>query len=70
MNTVKIGDSEYKGVCNVLKGGKYNLWICQGTVKGTRFSHAFNTEREAAICYDKIMLQNGKQAVNILTKKL
>ena len=70
MSTVKIGESKYKGVSNVLKNGKYNYWICHGTINGVRFNHVFDTEKEAAICYDTIMLKNGKKAVNILIKKL
>lgn len=69
MSTIQITKSKYKGVDYVIIEGKYKKWRCCGSVNSRRFNFTCETEREAAILYDKMMLQNGKQAVNILINK-
>lgn len=66
---MKIEDSKYKGVSKVIEQGKYIFWRCDGCVNGRKFCSSHDTEREAAIAYDRKMLENGKEAVNILIKK-
>jgi len=56
----------YKGVYRVRSHGKY-IWRAEN--KKFKFSHPFETEREAAIAYDKVLINNQKEPVNILKKK-
>ena len=58
----------YKGVYFHIVGGKYLKWMVSGSINGIRFNIGCNTEREAALKYDKKMIENNKQPINILKK--
>lgn len=61
----KYYPSEYKYVANMKQNGKDGWCVnMAGISKST-----FNTERQAAIAVDKIMIRNGKDPVNILVRK-
>lgn len=55
----------YKGVYKNNYHGKRN-WMAKVSINGKIFWSMCETEREAAIKYDKIMIENGKSPVNIL----
>lgn len=63
-----IYKSKYKGVSQVLDSGKYIVWRTSGSINGRKFTGTYSTEKEAAIQYDKKMIENGKEPVNILKK--
>jgi hypothetical protein len=69
MSTIQISKSKYKGVDFVLQAGKYKKWRCCGIVNGKKFNFSCETEKEAAILYDKKMIESGRQPVNLLIKK-
>ena len=68
-STKLIEKSKYKGVSKILQEGKYIYYRCSGSINGRKFHSIHDTEREAAISYDRKMLENGKEAVNILIPK-
>lgn len=62
--------SKYKGVSLMRFSGKYYYWTAQGvTARGRRWQKRCNTEREAAIAFDKKMIELGREPVNVLIKK-
>lgn len=63
-----INKSKYKGVTQIIEQGKYIYWRTSGSINGRRFTGIYDTEKEAAIQYDKKMIENGKEPVNILKK--
>jgi hypothetical protein len=68
-STKLIEKSKYKGVAKIMQEGKYIYYRCSGNVNGRKFHSIHETEREAAISYDKKMLENKREAVNILIPK-
>ena len=57
--------SNYKGVCGITGSG-YTYWrakICNVVKNG------FKTEREAAKAVDLILIEKGKEPLNILVRK-
>ena len=64
----KIGKSQYKGVSRV-KTPEGLMWLSTGTVNGLQFVGKYDTEREAAINYDRKMIESGREPVNILIRK-
>lgn len=62
--------SKYKGVSMFIVNGKQTYWHAQKTHNNTRWQSTWKTEREAAIAYDKRMIQIGKEPVNILKRKI
>jgi len=69
MRPKQIKASEYKGVSMIRVEGKY-LWLMSGMHNGQRFVCRCETERSAAVAYDRKMLELGKKPVNILKPKL
>lgn len=63
---MKINDSKYKGVSQVRVKGRYIYWKTAGWANGRSFFGLYDTEREAAIAYDKKMIESGREPVNIL----
>ncbi len=55
----------YKGVYWRVTGGKYKFWFAAGSINGKHFAIYAKSEREAALKYDKKMIENGKDPVNI-----
>lgn len=66
--TVKA--SQYTGVSKVRDRRHNEYWVCRGTINGLRFFHKHKTERDAAINYDLILLQNLKKPVNIYVENI
>lgn len=64
----KIQDSKYKGVSKVTNGRK-EYWMTQYRTGNHRWEKHCDTERQAAIAFDKKMLEIGKEPVNILVPK-
>lgn len=65
--------SQYRGVSFKTQGRngrKVQMWIASTTLKGgiSWWCYA-NSEREAAIAYDRKMIEIGKEPVNILKRK-
>ena len=48
---------------------KTDVWTAQGYFNGLRFIIFERSERDAAIAYDKKMIEIGKKPVNLLMKK-
>lgn len=65
MRPKKVRTSQYKGVTQVKQSGEV-FWIAQGTINGLRFAKRCENEREAAVAYDKKMIECGRKPVNIL----
>jgi hypothetical protein len=65
MRPKQIKASDFKGVSKIRVGGKY-MWLMSGAHNGQRFVCRCETERAAAIMYDKKMIEIGKKPVNIL----
>lgn len=66
--------SKYVGVCYTWNGTqKKGQWASCHEFEGKKISHKFpytsDGERQAAICYDKMRLENGLEPVNILKRK-
>ena len=58
--------SKYKGVQGLISGSGITYWsarICKTEKRG------YKTEREAAKAVDLILIENGKEPVNILVRK-
>ena len=67
---MKIKDSKYKGVSKVRNHGKYDNWKAECRLAdGTHCAKLCKTERLAAIAYDKMMIEQRKEPVNILVRK-
>jgi hypothetical protein len=67
-NTTSI----YKGVMYARKGrwDKKYTWFAVCVIRGiVNWRSVHETEREAAIAYDKKMIELGKEPVNILKRK-
>lgn len=63
--TRKYYPSKYKYVQNLKQDGK-DVWC----INMTGISKAkFDTERQAAIAVDKLLIKKGKEPVNILVRK-
>ena len=57
--------SNYKGV-SLKKVNGIHKWICRYKTEETRH----DTEREAAVNYDKKLIKAGKKPVNVLKRKI
>ena len=70
MITDDIGKSKYKGVRQkrIRRTGE-EYWEASGVRDGRRWYKKCDTERDAAIAYDKIRLEQGKEPINILKRK-
>ncbi len=67
--TGKSKSKLYKGVYwRRSYSGKYKYWVAAGSIKGRHFGISAKSEREAALKYDKKMIENGKPPVNILKR--
>ena len=68
-NRKYIAKSEkYKGVSRVYQDNKY-VWVAKSYCNYTNWQKFTDTEREAAIAYDKHMIKMGRSPVNILKPK-
>jgi len=61
---IKVKKSTYKYVAQMLRGGITTIY--SACILGK--SKSFDTEREAAIYVDKVLILAGKKPVNILKK--
>lgn len=66
--------SKYKGVCyHYNNASRSKNWALNCWINGTRafklFPFSPEGEKQAAICYDTIRINNGKEPINILRKK-
>ncbi len=66
---MKLPKSKYKGVYPCISSGKYLLWQATKMTKGVKKVKSFPSERGAAIFYDKLLIEEGKDPVNILKPK-
>ena len=67
---MKIEGSKYKGVSKVRYSGRYDYWRAECRLSdGTNCTKLCKTERQAAIAYDKMMIEQRKEPVNILVRK-
>lgn len=48
---------------------KRNQWRARIRIEGVIYDQFYNTENEAAIAIDKILIKHGKEPVNLLHKK-
>ena len=63
--------SKYKGVSKKRSCSSNSKdWIMAITINGERLYKRFARERDAAIAYDIKLLENGRDPINILTKKV
>lgn len=63
-----LGKSKYKGVViytNKVGEIYYRFNIC---INGTKTRGTYKTEKECAIAYDMVLINNGKEPVNILKR--
>lgn len=67
---MELPKSKYKGVYPVIQNGKTLYWRATFTYKGRRQEKVNLNERKSAICYDKMLIEIGKEPVNILTRKI
>ena len=67
-STYRISE-KYKGVYQFKNLGVYTRWCAIGTVNGRKFNIPSDSERDAALKYDKKMIEIGKEPVNILKRK-
>ena len=58
----------YKGVYRHMSSGRWLYWMACGSINARHFTIHSKTERGAALKYDKKMIENGKNPVNILKK--
>lgn len=61
--------SKYKGVYKWRKKNQKEAWIARYynyDTKGMKYIGKYNTERDAALAYDRKMISMGKSPVNIL----
>jgi len=77
MKKLDVQKSDYKGVYfdrqigdSLNSHNNQKRWRAQIMYKGNKKSSVHHTEREAAIAYDKMCLNFGLPAVNILKKQL
>lgn len=64
-NSKYIKTSKFKGVhIRITKDGIMKYIACLG-----KNSKSFNTEKDAAKCYDLWRIKNGKEPVNILARR-
>lgn len=61
---------KYKGVTRTTHSGRYVYYYATRTNRktGSRSRTKHETAREAAIAYDKMLIQEGKDPVNILKR--
>lgn len=69
MTHTKINLSKYKGVSKIREKDHTEKWMYSGTIDGLRFAGKKETEREAAVAYDIVMVKRGRKPINVLTKK-
>lgn len=63
--------SKYKGIYYDLAGVRNCYrWQASKTFKGIKWRKDCKTEREAAIAYDKKLIELGLEPVNILKRKV
>ena len=60
---------KYKGVYHYKNSRNKVFWLAQGSIRGINFNIHTTSERDAALKYDKKMIENGKPPVNILKPK-
>ena len=73
MSTITIQKSEYKGVAKLMNTSSIkskDFWRAEYKFEGRHWFATFDSEREAAIGYDKKMIELGKSPVNILKSTL
>jgi hypothetical protein len=61
-------EPKYKGVSKSVRGKRYVTWIARHQHNGEKWTVTMNTQRDAALAYDKRLIQLGMQPVNILRK--
>lgn len=73
MNKFSTKSSKYKGVHFYNRGNlksDKDYWIAQYNMPNNKQWRVYKaTEREAAIAYDKKMIELGREPINILKKK-
>lgn len=71
MPEIRIEKSKYKGVLKVRQtSNNSEYWKVQYKTRGHNWTCAFDTEKEAAIAFDKKMIEIGEQPVNVLVRRL
>jgi len=66
---MKTPKSKYKGVYVSFANGKTPVYQAQLTVKGVTRSKTVLKEREAAKHYDLMLIEAGREPVNVLKRK-
>ena len=68
----KIGkvSGKYKYVYPVTYNNSPGVYHFRAYISHLKLCETFDTEREAALCVDKILIMNGKKPVNILIPKI
>ena len=64
MNKMNYAPSEYKHVASINTSSAQRWYV---NMKGVG-RNKFDTEREAAIAVDKLLIGRGKEPVNVLTR--
>lgn len=69
--TKYLGKSDlYKGVSKVIQANDKTRFQFVLTIKGARITGFRDTEREAALAYDMVLINHNMQPVNILKKQI
>lgn len=63
--------SKYKNVYRPVPRGavRKREWCARIKINGVEFKQFYETEKEAAIAIDKILIKHGKEPVNVLLRK-
>lgn len=70
MPEIRIEKSKYKGVLKVRQtSNNSEYWKAQYKTRGHNWTCACATEKEAAIAFDKKMIEIGEQPVNVLVRR-
>jgi hypothetical protein len=64
-----VKKSKYKGVALLRDRQLNEFWACRGEIDGRTFFSKHETEREAAIQYDQILIRNLQLPINIYVQK-
>ena len=64
-----IKSDKYRGVFCFKSLGKFTTWKAMGSANGRKFTIMAESERDAALKFDKKRIELGKEPVNILKRK-
>lgn len=64
-----IKKSKYRGVSKIKRKDRSDVWMARCKKNKIEQNQPCNSEREAAIAYDKMRIKNGMEPVNILKRK-